>query len=363
MKLDNIFNIIQGHQITDEEIYKSQGEIPILTGKNEIKGFWNKKLIEDKDLPCISYPTKANSGEAYVQDKIFDANNTAILIPYVEWKEKIDLSWFAYRLSRLFPDIQTSKECVSYLNKEIVKEIDFDIPKKEEQIEEYKSISKILKIKSKLIKIVQKINKIEESDLIIQYKKYQKKNYLAEDIFDCVGGNSGLTEQYIYQNLQNVGERKYILLTGSIKVDEKEKISLFAKPKDKSKKIIVFSGEGIHVIRKGMAGKINYLKKGEYTLNDDAYILKVKKEFPLKLSLKWFTKVYAKVFMEFSSQSDNSTWNKDYFMENAKFDIPILDEQENMLKKFEKIEEYKEICNKILNKIELVLSKEITHKL
>ena len=216
MKLDNIFNIIQGHQITDEEIYKSQGEIPILTGKNEIKGFWNKKLIEDKDLPCISYPTKANSGEAYVQDKIFDANNTAILIPYVEWKEKIDLSWFAYRLSRLFPDIQTSKEGVSYLNKEIVKEIDFDIPKKEEQIEEYKSISKILKIKSKLIKIVQKINKIEESDLIIQYKNYQKKNYSAKDIFDCVGGNSGLTEQYIYQNLQNIGEKKYIFLTINI---------------------------------------------------------------------------------------------------------------------------------------------------
>ena len=154
MKLDKIFNIVQGHQITDEEIYRSQGDIPIITGRNEIKGFWNKKLIEENDLPCITYPTKANMGEAYVQDKIFDANNTAVLITHKEWKDKIDLLWFAYKLARLFPDIRTSKEGVSYLNKDIVKEIDFDIPKKEEQTEEYNSISKILAIKSQLMKIV-----------------------------------------------------------------------------------------------------------------------------------------------------------------------------------------------------------------
>lgn len=44
MKLKDIFYINQGHQITDEEIYNSFGEIPIYTGNNDIKGYWNKIL-------------------------------------------------------------------------------------------------------------------------------------------------------------------------------------------------------------------------------------------------------------------------------------------------------------------------------
>ena len=38
MTIDDLFDVIQGHQITDEELYKIEGDIPVLTGKNEIKG-------------------------------------------------------------------------------------------------------------------------------------------------------------------------------------------------------------------------------------------------------------------------------------------------------------------------------------
>ncbi len=361
MKLNEMFLVIQGHQITDEEIYKNQGEIPVLTGRNEIKGFWNGRLVKEDNLPCITYPTKANSGEAYVQQKIFDANNTAVLIPKPNWKNKINLSWFAYKLSKLFLDIQTSKEGVSYLNKEIVEEVDFKIPETGEQEKEYKSIHKLLVLKSKIKSILKKIVRIKEADLILEYKEYQVKDYSVDNLFDSIGGNAGLTEQYVYQNLQSSEERKYVLLTGSILIDKDNKIPLLAKPKNKTKKIKVFSGEGIHVIRKGLAGRINYLENGDYTSNDDAYILKMKKTCPLSISLKWFTKVYAKKFIQFASQSDNGTWNKTAFFDDAKFDIPSLKEQQIMLKKFENLDKYEQLCNKILDKIKEILNKEVTY--
>jgi len=130
MKIKTVFDLNQGQQITDEEIYYDLGNIPIITGDNEIKGYWSNSIIEIDDLPCITYPTKANSGVCFVQDSIFDANNTAILIPKKEWRKKILLEWVAFKLSKIFPDVSTSKKGVSYLNKEIVDEIEIKFPLK-----------------------------------------------------------------------------------------------------------------------------------------------------------------------------------------------------------------------------------------
>ena len=81
MKLSEFLTINQGHQITDEEIYLvDDSKFPIYTAKNTIKGYWNQSIIKQKDLPCLSYPTKANQGDIFLQDKLFDANNTAVLI-------------------------------------------------------------------------------------------------------------------------------------------------------------------------------------------------------------------------------------------------------------------------------------------
>ena len=54
MKIKSIFHIIQGHQITDEDIYKSIGNIPIFTSNNVIKGYWDKAIVTQQDLPCIT---------------------------------------------------------------------------------------------------------------------------------------------------------------------------------------------------------------------------------------------------------------------------------------------------------------------
>lgn len=169
MKIKSVFRVIQGHQITDEEIYRSfgRGNIPIFTASNEIKGYWDQSLVTEDNLPCITYPTKANAGEAFVHYQIFDANNTAALIPLPEWKEKIILEWAAFKLSGIFLDIATSKEGVSYLNKEIVEEYELNIPSTDVQARQLRCYQELKALKDKVDKVkteIDKLLKIQLSD-------------------------------------------------------------------------------------------------------------------------------------------------------------------------------------------------------
>ena len=167
MKLNSLFDIIQGHQITDAELYITEGGIPVLTGKNEVKGYWNSQLVEESDLPCITYPTKANSGEAYVQNRVFDANNTAGLIPKPEWRDQLNLHWVTYRLSSLFLGIATSKEGVSYLNKKIVEEVELEIPDKHVQDDELGIHQELVSTEAQLQAILARIEVITKKSIVL----------------------------------------------------------------------------------------------------------------------------------------------------------------------------------------------------
>lgn len=164
--LTTFFEINQGHQITDYELYYTEGEIPVYTGNNELKGHWNKSIVQANDLPCLSYPSKGNSGVVFAQQEIFDANNTAILIPKREWRNKIVLDWFRYKLPFIFLELMTSKEGVSYLNKEIVKKIEIFLPDKTEQEKEAVLFLKFEKLKLHLTSILNEIETILNKEVV-----------------------------------------------------------------------------------------------------------------------------------------------------------------------------------------------------
>lgn len=101
IKIKNLFYINQGHQITDEEIYRNNGDIPIYTAGNIIKGYGNTSLVSKEELPCITYQTKGFSGIVSVQKELFDANNTAALILKEEFRGQIDLEYVAIILKKI----------------------------------------------------------------------------------------------------------------------------------------------------------------------------------------------------------------------------------------------------------------------
>ena len=151
LKISDIFIINQGHQITDEEIYNGNGNIPIFTSSNKIKGFGNFSIIDESLLPCLTYQTKGYSGVISLQEKPFDANNTAVLILKDEYKNMVNLKYLALIIQTKLNEILTSESGVSYLNKDLVLNVEFELPintEKNIDIEfQNKFVSKYEKIK------------------------------------------------------------------------------------------------------------------------------------------------------------------------------------------------------------------------
>ena len=161
----------------------------------------------------------------------------------------------------------------------------------------------------------------------VTYKAFQAKDVPVSDLFAITGGNSGLTEEYLYSFLLHEAKKIYRLLTGSVDPENTVMIHRCPHPKNPNKKIKVVEGECVHIVRKGKAGHINYLPSGRYTMTDDAYLLTRKDGNGLRISLKWIARTQSDLFREFASNSDNGTWNKGGFLKYGRMDIPSYEEQ------------------------------------
>lgn len=189
------------------------------------------------------------------------------------------------------------------------------------------------------------------------YESYQGKDIPINELLDCMSGNPGLTENEIYQKIQIKGPR-YIVLSSSTQEDtllgEIPQCYINGKPlktfEDK---------EGILVIRNGIAGKTFLLNAGKYTINDHAYILSVKEKCQYEISLKWLMIQYGKVFLEYSSSSDNGTWNKTGFFQDVKIDLPSYAEQIRVVKIYAELDNFDLKIKAINKKIENMLCKQL----
>lgn len=352
--LDNIFHIIQGHQITDEEIYNSEGSIPIYTGPNDLKGYWDKSIITAEKLPCLSYATKAFDGTITLQNEIFDANNTAVIFLKNDYKNIANIEWFKYILPNKFSEIMTSKEGVSYLNKDIVKKIAVSIPDKDDQKKQIRLYKRILGSIQILEQIRNQYLSLASKEVTFHYKKYQALQAGIAECLDYLSGTSELTEEKIYQKQNNIG-KNYIVLSGSTNTVCFPEVILTSNeslPRFENK-------EGLLVVRKGKAGLTRHLPPASYTLNDDAYILFVKDSCRYNINLKWLSIQYRSEFLSYASNSDNGTWNMTGFFKHTKIDIPSLDEQLTVVKQYEKLDNRISSINELIIKLTNLQNKNV----
>jgi len=200
------------------------------------------------------------------------------------------------------------------------------------------------------------------SKLIITYKKYQEKQVQIVKILNCMSGNSGLTEDFLYSQIQKDLPRQYRILTGSVDYETNQYIYKCTHPKNPSKSINVIEKKPvIHIIRKGSAGSCAFFDTGDYTINDDAYLLYLKDEYIDKIDLKWLMYNLKHEFLVYSSSSDNGTWNMTGFFKNVKVDIPNIDEQRSIVKKYEHLETLEKKITIIMKTSDELLSKEIVN--
>lgn len=183
-----------------------------------------------------------------------------------------------------------------------------------------------------------------------------------KEIFECLSGNSDLTEEFIYKHVNLREDEMYTVLSSS--TDEHESMGLIPLCKNsKSQDIKVFKDKkGILVARNGKAGTMRYLPEGKYTINDHAYILYLKETFKVKYGilqteeetfLKYFICVYSTQVKSYATNNDNATWNKTSFFKN--FEISVNDVAQDTLCRFKQtnkeLEEVAHIINRLNDQI------------
>ncbi|MDD1444012.1 hypothetical protein MEO93_27460, partial [Dolichospermum sp. ST_sed3] len=326
--INTIFDYFPGnHGLTEEVIYFQQPtdeneKIPIFSGsKNNESPIGYIKLdavnkvgnkISYFQGPCIILTKDGSAGLLTfksLQDGLFTLNHHAcVLKPKVEFVNKVDLEWFALQYHDKFLQYVTSKSDNGVFSTEWFDRIFFELPDIKLQIRQKNKKSILLTLQNELRNIKFKISQLFNS------YKFEGVGTLTpiSEIFQIRGGNSGLTEEFIYYNLPNNEDESIPIYSGAtLDSNNLGYISNFAKPDNKSLKH--FKGPAILVIRKGLAGKMLKITEAIYTANDDVYIFELKNKYKHLIDLEWFIYQYQDLFFHIvTSKSDNATFNKEY---------------------------------------------------
>lgn len=176
------------------------------------------------------------------------------------------------------------------------------------------------------------------------------------DMFSLEGGNSGLTEDFVYHNQPNTDEEKIKILS-SATVDQKQMGYLSKHSKINNTPIKIFSGETILIARNGTyAGIMNYFENDSYTTNDHTYVMRVLPDWKGKLDLRFIAFYLQPLFFNIvTSKSDNATFNKEY-AERQVIKVPDYKYQKKIGNLLRKLDEAKnEIQQSLLNVNSLLL--------
>lgn len=351
MKIKELFIINQGIQITDEEIYYSKGNIPIITANNEIKGYGNKSIVKTEDLPCLTYPTKAFSGKIFVQDSLFSANNTAILVLKKEFSKEVNLEYFAIFLSKILLKYLSSENAVNYIGKNILKEIEvkYPFPPLKEQWKYLKNYKKIIKIKKYIEEKITEIDKIFESK--IKFEKY--KLFKMKKIALLNKGSNKISEKMIYENYDNNGIPVFSSATlneGLMGKINYECYKNFHKKGNKNQ---------LTWVTNGYAGKVFY-RDTDFLYTEKCGRIVIRNEYIEKILPKFLCYILNQITYSYKTSESNNGKLDIIHMENVLVPIPInsndeidIDIQKKIIKKYEKLEFLKEKLTSILKEIDL----------
>lgn len=184
-------------------------------------------------------------------------------------------------------------------------------------------------------------------------------NDKIKEFFNIYGGNSGLTEEFIYLNQPKDKNNDVKIYSSSTQ----ENTSL--KSIDKNAQLVknnscikTFSGKGIIIARNGKAGSMLYINSTIFTLNDHAYVLKIKQKYEKDINIKYVL-IKCKEQIEKCITSDkggNRTFNKTLF-EESYISIPDLNEQNIVVNEYEKYAKLYDILQAKINYINNIMNK------
>jgi restriction endonuclease S subunit len=273
-KIENLFDFIGESNILESDVYSSLGEYPVFSGSTTNEGIvgYYSKYHQDKD--CITFVTYGNAGKMFVRSGKFTIGRNCMgIIPKVEYVSLINLEWFKNKFQNTFYQTRNGNSSAGQksLNKGLLSPVVIEIPDLETQKTELAKFNKVNSSLDSIKNLLELLDKLENKHVLIESKK-EMTNVSVEKVFESVSGNSGLTEEFIYHISEFDGER-YEVLSSSIMDHTKMGQVPFCKLPDNKPLKVFKNSYGILVARKGNAGSLTFLKKGNYALNDNVYAL------------------------------------------------------------------------------------------
>ena len=332
------FDFISETNLTEENFYIRQGFYPVYSGKTEEGGIVAKINTYNQDSPCITFTTYGiGAGKLYYREgKYTIGRNCMGLRPKEEYKARINLKWFAFHFQNLFYKLRIGDpKGQRSLNKMLLERVEIEIPElkvQERQLNKYKQLHTLkISIGNALSILSDSIRRVSKP-----YQGYYEIKELKK-IFHTEGGNSGLTEEFIYYN-QPSNEEEKIEIFSSATLEAKRMGYISRNVKPNGKKLKIFKSPAILVARNGYAGSMTYIPSGDFTTNDHAYVLTPKKDWKDKINLKWFIHEYQDLFFNLvTSKSDNATFDKGY-ASGQTVKIPDMNFQNAFVEKIEYME-------------------------
>lgn len=374
MKFLDVFNEIEkgNYALTDEAIYASLQNndelIPLYGGNKEHRSTEKKISISAKTKKGNSITVFSGEGiiisldgsagsMTYKNGERFALNHHAGFITLRKNAiGKVNLEYFSLFLQNFYREIGISDGSKTLSLEQIYSE-EFALPSYDIQCGILNSLQAIKNKLDSLVKLKNSYYDLINKELTTEYLQYQGKDVAISTCIDYMSGNSGLTEEFIYQTLQNHAER-YLVLSSA--TEDNTMMGEIPKCVINNRPLKVFEGkEGLLVTRNGKAGQTKYLLAGKYTINDHAYILFSKKDSPYKIDLRWLSLQYKQSFLAYASNSDNGTWNMTGFFMYTKLDIPSFDEQLAVVQKYKKLQQRINMIKKIEDQYYQLISKEI----
>lgn len=357
-KIGEIFEFLPETNLVEEDFYNCAGDYPVYSGQTENQGIVGKINTYNQELPCVTFTTYGSAGKLFYREGKFTIGRNCMgLRPKVRYINEINLNWFVFSFQNLFYRLRIGDpQGQKSLNKLLLERILIEIPDIKIQERQLKKYEKLSNLKAKTNNLINKLR-----DAIHFYKTYNSLVATGniKDFLNIEGGNSGLTEEFIYYNLPNTEDEKVMILTSAtLERTAMGFISEKAKPDERDLKI--FNGPAILVARNGYAGTMTYISDGRFTTNDHAYVINQKEEWKDRINLEWFISEYQALFYVIvTSKSDNATFSKEY-AERQIIQIPQIDEQEEIMSKLAPLKNLINQMQLIENEIDELLEYTIT---
>lgn len=133
----------------------------------------------------------------------------------------------------------------------------------------------------------------------------------------------------------------------------------------KKNESLLFNEPCVTWSKDGYAGKLFY-RNNKFFPNDHCGVLLLKEEYKKDINLAWFVNTQQSLIMSKSLQSNSQPMLYNEQMSNIEFELPIQSDgsidinlQNNLVKLYDKVKQYKKVIEKELLKVNNILSKEL----